>query len=50
MEIEAAAAARRLAEARTWPSNTTTMRTLAFSVPIPAITVLGQRLVEVYIQ
>lgn len=39
-----------VADARTWPYNTATIRTLAFSVLIPAATVLARRIFEVYIQ
>lgn len=37
----------RLQAARTWPYNTTMLRTLFFSVLIPLVTVLGRLLIEV---
>jgi hypothetical protein len=39
-----------LAEARTWPYDTATLRTLAVSIFIPLLTVLLRRVFEVYIR
>jgi hypothetical protein len=39
-----------LVEARTWPYNTATARTLAFSILIPIVSVLARRVFEVYIR
>lgn len=39
-----------LVEARTWPYNTATARTLALSILIPIVSVLARRVFEVYIR